>query len=85
MSNTIKTRIEFSCVEDDLISSLYEVSKILVALELQSVSLKVFHDKNRNPDLGHSYITVTIKSNPPELAEIHWLKRELFKLRSIEP
>lgn len=79
----MKTRIEFSCVEDDLTSSLYEVHKVLTALDLQSCELKVFHDKNRTADLGHSWITVTIKSNPPELAEIYRLKRELFKLKPI--
>jgi hypothetical protein len=78
----MKTRIELSCVEDDLHASLHEVKKLLVALESESTSLKVFHDRNRDPEKGHSYISVTKDSAPNELAEIYRLKRENAELRS---
>jgi hypothetical protein len=76
----MKTRIELSCTEDHITESLFEVRKIIDATDLLSVELKVFHDRNRSVVEGHTWITVTNKSNPTELQQIYELKKKIGDL-----
>lgn len=76
----MKTRIEVSCVEDDLSTSLFEVSKLLKALDIEFISLKVFKDRNRNSVMGHTYLTVTKSSNQTDIFELYQLKQRVAEL-----
>lgn len=76
----MKTIIEISCTEEHVMESLFEVSSIISVTDLVSMELKVFKDKNRNPGLGHSYVTVTKKSDPRELYQIYELKNKIAEL-----
>lgn len=73
----MKTRIEISCTEDELLPVLFEVKNLIASTDMTSIELKVFHDKNRHIDLGHSWITVTDSSNPTELNQIYELKKKI--------
>lgn len=77
----MKTRIELSCIEDELQSSLFEVKTLLDALDIEFISLKVYRDRNRDPEKGHSFITVTKHSHTPELWEIYRLSQANDELR----
>lgn len=73
----MKVRVEFSCVECDLMTAINEVHAMIQVLDVVFVELKVFHDGNRNPDSGHSWLTINRKSYPPDLFEMYTLKKRL--------
>jgi len=77
----MKTRIEVSCVEENLSASLCEVRKLVDAMKMLSIELEVFHDINRSQTGGKSYITVTNQSSVNELLEIYSLKKKIRELQ----
>ena len=73
----MKTKIELSCIEADVASSLYEVKNLVTCLKLACIELKVKHS---GTDGSHSWITVTDQSSPHELYQIFELKRKVSLL-----
>ncbi len=73
----MKTRIELSCTESDVASSLYEVKNLVTVMNLASIELKVRHSGS---DGSHSWITVTDQSSRHELYQIYELKRKISLL-----
>lgn len=59
----------------------YKRRKIVEALELEMVEIKVFHDRNYIESEGHSWLMMTKGSAVSDLQKIYQLEKELKEIR----
>lgn len=76
-------RIEMSCTDFDIHLALNEAQTIMEALKCDSCQVKVFHSDDRDPEKGHSWVTVNARCDIHDKVEIYRLQKEIQELKRI--
>src|SRR5688500_16610884 len=75
----MKTRIELSTTEADLITSVHEVKKMIENLDTPFLEMKVYYDRNRNKDAGWTWLNIHKTSRAEDIIKVYELDQQLRK------